>query len=341
MRWLFALLLGAALGWIAVLAGLPLPWMLGPMIGCTLAAMVRLPVRGPNALRHIVVPVIGVMLGSGVTAEVLAGVTRWTGTMALLIPFIIGAAAASYAVYRRIGRFDHATAWFCAMPGGLNDMMIMGAAVGGDEKRIALAHASRILVVIVLVVLFYGLVLDVPTTGAVRGWTPIDALGLRDWVVLGLCAGAGAVLGNVLGLPAPMVFGPLILSAVAHVSGIVSTAPPTIIVNAAQVVVGTVVGCRFIGTAPGAVLRDLGLGALASSAMIGVAVVFAIIANKLTSVDLAQTFLAFSPGGLTEMSLLALAMGQDVAYVTTAHVVRLVIVIGGAGWAFRWVGGRA
>ena len=52
-------------------------------------------------------------------------------------------------------------------------------------------------------------------------------------------------------------------------------------------------------------------------------------------------FLAFSQGGLAEMSLLALAMGQDVAYVSVLHVVRITLTIGGAGAVFGWFGPRS
>jgi membrane AbrB-like protein len=336
-RAVFALALGTASGWIAAQVGLPLPWMLGPMIGTTLAAMVHAPVRGPKAVRPFVIPAIGVMLGSSVTVEVLAGVGRWWATMVLLVPFLFAAAAVSYVIYRRVGGFDRTTAFFCAMPGGLNDMLVMGAEQGGDERRIALAHGARILVVISFVVLFFGLVLGVSSGAEERAarWIPLDALSASDWVILTLCGALGAALGHRIGLPAAAVFGPMILSAAVHLAGWVTVAPPTLIVNAAQIVIGTVVGCRFVGTPVWEILRNLGLGVLSSCAMIAVALGFAEVVHLTTGIALSQAFLAYSPGGLAEMSLLALAMHQDVAYVSVTHVVRLVLVIGGAGYVFR------
>ena len=66
---LLALAIGLAGGVLAFFIGLPLPWMLGPMIANVIAAMLRAPVAGPAPLRNVVVPVIGVLLGSGVTAD--------------------------------------------------------------------------------------------------------------------------------------------------------------------------------------------------------------------------------------------------------------------------------
>lgn len=332
-----ALALGAGCGAVAAWAGLPLPWMLGPMIGTTIASMAAAPIAGPERLRPLVIPVIGVLLGAALTPQAFAALGQWGVTFALLPPFLLTTAAVAYLVYRRIGGLDPATAFFAAMPGGLNDMGLLGAAHGGDERRIALAHATRILVVITCVVLFYGLVLGARSGGPGGRWVGLDALGPADWAVLGACALIGAPLGRVLRLPAAPVFGPMILSGAAHLADIVTVAPPTIIVILAQIVVGTVIGCRFRDVPVRAVLRDIGLGTTASLAMIAVAAGFAAAIHATTGTDLAQAFLAYSPGGLAEMSLLALAMHQDVAYVSVTHVVRLFIVIGLADMVFRLI----
>ncbi len=69
------------------------------------------------------------------------------------------------------------------------------------------------------------------------------------------------------------------------------------------------------------------MGTVSSLLMIAAAVVFAFGVTAWTGTPVSQTFLAFSPGGLTEMSLIALAMNQDVTYVTVVHLIRIVVVI--------------
>ncbi len=335
-----ALVLGAVSGWVAQGLSVPLPWMIGPLVGVTIAALAGVPLRGPDALRPVVIPVLGVMLGSALTPEVFADPGRWVTTLALLIPFLIAAAAASYAVYRRIGGYDRVTAYFCAMPGGLNDMVVMGAEAGGVERKIALAHAARIFVVVVFVVLFFGLFLGVTSGGVARNGVALSALNLHDWLILTGCAVLGVPMARWLHLPAAPIFGPMLLSGVAHVAQVVTVPPPTLLIIVAQVVIGTVLGARFIGVGLREVGRDLALGLLSALAMLAVAVLFAGLVAGVTDVQITQAFLAFSPGGLAEMSLLALAMGQDVAYVSVLHVVRIALVIGGAGLVFRGVSGR-
>jgi uncharacterized protein len=336
-----ALAIGVASGVFAWKLHVPLPWMLGPMIGVTVASLAGAPLYGPDRLRPVTIPVIGVLLGSSITPAILSAIGHWTLTVVMLFPFLICAAATSYLIYRKVGGYDRTTAYFCAMPGGLNDMLIMGAAAGGVERKIALAHALRIFFVIVFVVLFFGLVLGVTSTGARNGaWVALGALTAWDWLVLGACAAIGVPLGQRIHLPAAPVFGPMILSGIVHLTEVVSIAPPSGIVIVAQIVIGTTVGCRFIRAELRDVGRDMLLGIASSAAMLTVAVGFALLVSHLTGVGMAQSFLAYSPGGLAEMSLLSLAMGQDVAYVSVMHVIRLTVVIGAAASVFHLIAAR-
>jgi len=332
---LLALSIGLICGLTGNAIGMPLPWMLGPMIGNTIAALAHAPIKGPVKLRPIVVPIIGVMLGSAITPAFFADLGPWALTLVAL-PIILGASASvSFLIYRRFGRHDPVTAYYAAMPGGLNEMMIQGEEAGADGRKIALAHALRILLVILFVVAFFWVAMGVRTTGT-SNWIALDALTLWDYATLGACAFAGVWVGRWLRLPAAPVFGPMLLSGIAHLVGWVTVAPPSILVIIAQLVMGTVIGCRFIGSSLKDIRGDLVLGVASAMAMLIVAVICAE-ALAAFGLPLAQAFLAFAPGGLTEMSLLALSMDQDPAYVSTIHLIRITLVIAAAPLVFRWV----
>lgn len=328
--------IGAASGAVAFWAGMPLPWMLGAMLGTTIAALAGSPLAAPVRLRQVAVPVLGVMLGSAVTPDLMAQAGHWALMLVPLPPLLAGFAGASYLIYRHIGGYDAATAYYSAMPGGLNEMMILGAAAGGSERRIALAHACRILMVISAMALIFGLVFGVRTTGA-AGWTPFSDLGLRDAAILLACAGLGPPLARAMRLPAAPVFGPMILSGAVHVAGWVTLPPPSALIVIAQVVIGTVIGARFIGTQVAEVGRDLWLAFLSTLALLAIACGVSVAIAALLGVPLEQSLLAFAPGGLTEMSLLTLALDQDVAFVSLTHILRIAMVIAVAAPVFARV----
>ena len=159
LKTLLAALIGIGSGLVAVRIGMPLPWMLGPMLGCGAAALAGAPVFGPTSLRPVVMPVIGVMLGASFHPGLFAHAGEWIGTLLLLAAFLVVATAATFAFYRLVGGYSAVDAFFCAAPGGLNEMVLLGGAAGGDERRIALAmnqdvayvstmHVARIVLVI-------------------------------------------------------------------------------------------------------------------------------------------------------------------------------------------------
>ncbi len=49
--------------------------------------------------------------------------------------------------FERVCGFDRVTAWYAAMPGGLQDMVIFGEEAGGDPRALSLIHATRVLIV--------------------------------------------------------------------------------------------------------------------------------------------------------------------------------------------------
>ena len=62
---------------------------------------------------------------------------------------------------------------------------------------------------------------------------------------------------------------------------------------------------------------------------------FAIGLAQVTGLPVVPLMLAFSPGGLAEMSLIAIAIGADAAFVATHHIVRIFLVIVIAPLAFK------
>ena len=99
-----------------------------------------------------------------------------------------------------------------------NDMTLLGGAMGGQERSIALAHALRILTVVMTIPVWYRLVNGAQTSvlAMVHGPTGND---WKDYAVLIGCGVAGAAIGRVLRLPAAFMMGPMILSAIAHLGG--------------------------------------------------------------------------------------------------------------------------
>jgi len=99
---LVALAVGSLGGWLATLAGLPLGWMIGAMIATTAAAALGAPIAMPIAFRHFMVTVLGIMLGSGFSPEMLDRIGEWALSLASLALYAAAAGGAGLFYFRRI-----------------------------------------------------------------------------------------------------------------------------------------------------------------------------------------------------------------------------------------------
>ncbi len=322
---LLAILIGAAGGYLFSLANLPLAWMLGAMLATTAAAVAGLPVAITRPLRSTMIAVLGVLLGSAFRPEILAQLFHWAAGAAVVALYVCIGAAAVYAYFLRIGRFDPVTAFFASSPGGFGEMVIMGEAMGGDPRVISLAHTTRILVVVFLVPFWYRFVIGLDVPAAPPGGT-IGAIAYQDLALLVAAGAVGWPVAALLRLPAPALLGPMVLSAAIHSAGFTDSRPPALLIIAAQLVIGASVGARFVGVDLRTFARVPVIAAGATAILIALAVVFTFLFANLIDVDYAALNLALAPGGLAEMTLIALALGIDTAFVSTMHIIRIALI---------------
>jgi membrane AbrB-like protein len=332
-----ALLVGALGGWLFARASLPLPWMLGSMTACTIGALVRAPMTAPGIVRPPMSMVIGVMLGAGFSPDLFGHILSWIPTIIGLVAFMIACALACVSYFRRFGGLDPVTAYFAGMPGGLIEMVILGEQRGGDGKTIALLHSARILLLVLTLPFLVQWIGGVSLGPRSRlGLSVVDAPWSTELWLLGTAI-AGAALGWCLRLRAGFLLGPMIVTAAVHLLGLTTFTPPVEIVNVAQLVLGTTIGCSFVGTPPAAILRVLALSIGSTIMLLGLTLLFAFGVSLVSSYGVIPLMLAYSPGGLAEMSLIALALQIEAAFVAGHHVIRIFFVMSGADLAFRWI----
>jgi membrane AbrB-like protein len=331
---LIALGLGALGGAGFAALGLPLPWLLGALAATTAASLAGVDLRVPEQLRRPMIAVLGAMLGTSFAPERLEGALGWLPSLAALPAYVVLVGAVIFLYLRLCSAFDPTTAFFAATPGGLSEMIALSDQLGGDQRRVSLVHGARLLFI----------VSTIPFIARAFGYQPTPrASGLSivfdpgDLVLLAAVSGLGYLLARRVRLPAAPFVGPLLGSAAAHLAGWIETEPPYLLMACAQLVLGSAVGARFTGTPLALIGRTLLLGAGATVLMLLITLAFGAALHPLTGHSLTLLLLAFIPGGLTEMSLIALAMGVDPAFVVTHHSMRVFLVVLIALPAFAWL----
>jgi membrane AbrB-like protein len=332
---LLAVLIGSLGGMVFAYLRLPLPWMLGAMTFTTIASLAGLQMQVPRHVRMPMSAVIGVMLGAAFTPDLIDRLATWSVTIFGLLIYVLVACTLVMVYLRKVARYDLQTAYFSSSPGGLSEMALVGAEMGADVRVVGLSHALRILMVVMALPFLFQLFGDyVPQEAMLPSGSSLS-MPLNDWLILGGCALIGAPLAKIARIPAPFLVGPVILSGIAHVAGVTNHGPPGFLIAAAQVIIGGSVGCRFVGVAVKEVLETMVIASGSTAILLLTAVSGGMILQQVTDIPWHVLVLAFAPGGLAEMSLVALAIGSDVAFVATHHICRIAMVVILAPSAFR------
>lgn len=148
------------------------------------------------------------------------------------------------------------------------------------------------------------------------------ALGFPGWFIF-----------QALGVPAAALLGSMVSVAVFKGVGIGPPGAPQWIKPILQVLVGLFVGARF-DRRTGQEIKKMALPACVVSAWwLGASFVTGYLLHSLTSLDLRTAFLGSTPGGIAEMSLLALSLGGEPASVALLQFFRLASILLVVPWA--------
>jgi len=320
----------AGAGAVTFLAlGLPLPLLLGPMLACLTVALAGVRLQGMGIVGTFMRTFLGVAIGASVTPELITELPRYAPSLILIPFFVVTVGCVGYPLLRRVYGFDHPTAYFAAMPGGLQDMLVLGTEAGGNARTMSLIHTTRVLVIVTmapfLLTLIYGLDLTDPP-----GKQVVD-LPIGQTVLMVAAALVGWRAAKRLNLFGASIIGPMIVTAILSLSGTLSHRPPAEMIWMAQFFIGITVGATYTGITAAEFRRDVGAGLLFSLIVAAISLAFiafalGVLPGVLPAGEL-EVILAFLPGGQAEMTVIALVAGADVALVVAHHVLRIVFIV--------------
>ena len=324
-RRLLTFALAAAGGALFLALHLPLPMLLGPMLACLLASLAGAPLMGAGKLGIFMRTFLGVAVGSSITPEVVSQLPEIAVSLVFVPLFILLIALVGYPLFRRVFGFDHATAWYAAMPGGLQDMLVFGEEAGGDIRALSLIHATRVLVIVTVAPVVMGWYWQVDLSQPPGA--PISAADWRDMVLMVACGFFGWRIAERLGLFGASILGPMVLTAILSLADVVDHRPPAEVIQAAQFFIGIAVGVKYAGITWQELRIDVTAGLAYSLFLALISLIFIEGIVLLGLAPALDAFLAFLPGGQAEMVVIAIIAGADLAYVVSHHLLRIILVI--------------
>ncbi len=325
-------------GFLAQSLGMPAGWIAGGLLAVAVASLAGVNTEFPRPWNAPVFLVLGIYSGTGVTHDTLNQMQTWPASFAILGLSLIGLVAGSY--WWLNGRCGWAKndALLASLPGALSFVIAAAENLRADMKKVAIAQSLRLIILIEAVPLV-ALLVGHPTSSPALVGRPVA--GPIDLAILFVAGTAASLVMNRLKLPGGWILGGLFASAALLLSGVVEERLPAFLVVPCSIALGAIAGSRF---RPGdlAILPRIAGPALGAFA---IAVLFSTVgASAVTlifGVNIIQTLLAFAPGALEGLTVLAYQMNIDPAYVAAHHVVRFVALVIAMPILARWLARNA
>ncbi len=315
-----ALLVGSFFQYMAV----PIPFLLGGIVSSMVWKVTGAQVYWPKQWRELGLCVAGYGIGRNFTADTLHELSmQFLG----VIEATVASVGASIIIAWWTSRHSYANLQSCVMgcmPGGLTQMMLMSEADKRvDFGAVLVMQTLRLMSVIIIVpfLVVHGLGADINAASTTA--MPTDGY---SWLWLVPIAAAGAVIFQILHIPTPRLLGPILAaSACSYFFGSFQPVPEPVMM-VAQISIGLYMGMllepsRIRETAQ--LLPFISVGILC---IIGVSVAMAYYLSGLYGFSLITAFLAMAPGGIAEMCLAGMSMGENVSIILTYQLVRLLIL---------------
>lgn len=307
--------------------GIPAGWLSGAVAGAIvwsaiLPAGLAQRARVARPLVDGAMIIAGVVMGAGITPEALEAIGAYPFSILALTAAVFAVTLACTLFLMRVHGWRRDDAILASLPGALTAVLAVAVDRRADTARIAIVQSFRLLVLMAILPFLVSLTTDgdpraLVGAGQVVATPSAFAMMVAAALLIGL-------LFERLGVAAPLLLGATLASALLHVTEIAPGVVPPEIATAAFVVIGVFIGERFTTLDRSSFLPLI--GAASGVFVIGLAVsaAFALLTAFVAGIGTGEALVAFAPGGLEAMIVLALVLGVDPLYVGIHHTIRFI-----------------
>ncbi|HZG73134.1 MAG TPA: AbrB family transcriptional regulator [Chondromyces sp.] len=332
-------------GFLFSLLGLSIGWMIGSLLTATALSILSPKLVGrdykqagiPKYWLYIGQCILGIELGKKINSTVFSIFQEnWvTITIMLLLSLILS--LLSGICLWKYSKLDMQTSLFATAPGGLSSIPGIAEEAGANTGVVSVVQTMRALLVVLTIpvmVSFWGSNPEEYTHGYAvhREATRFEVEEILMTMLLVLSAWLGYYIGRRLKFPAPWLIGSIV--GVAAVKTFISLSIgydfvawwPQYLIIASQIFIGASIGSRFHRDMFKEINRTLLLSFFGIIGLIVFTFICAYIVSMVTEITLLTSALAFTPGGITEMTTAALVLNGDFTFVVVVQVLRVVAV---------------
>ena len=304
---------------------IPLAWMLGPMIVTSIAALAGLKVIMPKIALSSILIILGLHIGNYIDQNLFNQMINWIWTSVIMLIYIIVCILIVSKYLQKFSGYGEKASIFSAAPGALGPLMILAENEKTNLSQVATSHLIRLIIIITVIPFII-----VNNTGSeVLLLDNFDYMGQNHLklILLIIASLFFIFIFDKIRVPAALLSGTLFASGLLQITDIASYKLPDASINFCLLILGASVGCRFAEKTVKEVANNSLHSIVATTILVLLGLVAAYVATFFVDTNILTLILSFSPGGIYEVAVIAIAFDLDPDFVAFHHIIRLLFIL--------------
>ncbi len=308
-----------------------LPFMFGPIIASIICVKVfKMKVEWPQSLGLLGMILLGVQIGSTFTKKVILEIKDdWLSIVFITLMLLTLSMIIAY-FFKKIAKVNYETAVLSVVPGALSQMLIMAE----ENKKanimvVSLTQTSRIIFVVILVPLISFFFKDSGSgsAGASSVKPLTQMLSLPNVIILIVAIALVYYIMDKIKFPTKQLLAPIIVLIAWNLITGINFKLDNFLIAGAQIIYMIRIGIqisKLLDQMKGRVAVAI---AFQNISLILLSFIMVLIISTFTKHPINELFLGAAPGGMSQIVLVAIETGADVARISSYHIFRIFFIL--------------
>jgi len=304
---------------------IPLAWFLGPMIVTSIAALSGLKILMPKIVLSFILIILGLHIGNYIDQNLFNQMINWIWTSFIMLIYIIICILVVAKYLQKFSGYSKKASIFSAAPGALGPLMILAENEKTDLSQVATSHLIRL--IIIITVIPFIIVNNTNTDVLVIDNFDYMSQNHLNLILLIIASLFFIYIFNKIKVPAALLSGTLFASGLLQITDIASYRLPDETVNFCLLILGSSVGCKFAEKTVNEIANNSLHSIVATTILVVLGLLAAYVATFFVDTNILTLILSFSPGGIYEVAVIAIAFDLDPDFVAFHHIIRLLFIL--------------
>ena len=304
---------------------IPLAWMLGPMIITSVAALSGLKVKMPKLALSSILIILGLHIGNYIDQNLFNQMINWIWTSLIMFIYIIVCILVVSKYLQRYSGYVQKASIFSAAPGALGPLMILAEHEKTDLSQVATSHLIRL--IIIITVIPFIIVNNTNTEILILDEFNYMTQNHFNLIILIITSLTFIFIFDKIKIPAALLSGTLFASGLLQITDVASYKLPDASINFCLLILGASVGCRFSEKTVKEIANNSFHGLVATTILVLLGFLAAYVSTFFVDTNFLTLILSFSPGGIYEVAVIAIAYDLEPDFVAFHHIIRLLMIL--------------